>query len=450
MTSPHRARFVRLALIPMVAGVVTIPIAASAVTNTPEDRREFSSPLYDRPQDFDDTAFDAAHGCEFPGDGSLPEDRFVTYDEHVTALEAIESESAGRVDVDVVGQSHQGRDIYAGRVGDGDKVVYVTGSIHGNEKTGPEAALAMLDYLGRSDHREARAIRQGITLVAVPMMNPDGNSRSTRQNQMPWDDVVEEWPQLQGAPQSWNYSERVDGFDTNRDYNPDLDYVVQPEDLPGDSASPGFYITPEASAVRDLYVDLQDEFGTVDTYVDLHHQAPCYTVGDSDDLVTMSISGKFFPDLDTPEGEKYREYEDTYRPEYAKQLNVAAWNSLQDAAEDRPIFGNISLYPQDIDLPGTGLGSFALNGSGAVLFEVRGQTQSMGHLYREFLVRTVFHGLEGILTAVATGTVDDLDPADYDDIPPRNTMSDEADGGETAAPESGSGPMSHADLMGAH
>lgn len=78
---------------------------------------------------------------------------------------------------------------------------------------------------------------------------------------------------------------------------------------------------------------------------------------------------------------------------------------------------NITLYPQDIDLPGTALGSFALNGSGAVLFEVRGQTQSWGARMKGQLVKTVERGLEGILEGLATGSAYELDPERYHDIP---------------------------------
>lgn len=78
---------------------------------------------------------------------------------------------------------------------------------------------------------------------------------------------------------------------------------------------------------------------------------------------------------------------------------------------------DITLYPQDVDLPGTALGSFALNGSGAVLFEVRGQTQSWGARMKGQLVKTVERGLEGILEGLATGSAYELDPERYHDIP---------------------------------
>ncbi|WP_293849199.1 hypothetical protein [uncultured Brevibacterium sp.] len=80
-------------------------------------------------------------------------------------------------------------------------------------------------------------------------------------------------------------------------------------------------------------------------------------------------------------------------------------------------FGTISLYDQNIDLPGTVLGSFALNGSGTVLFEVRGQTQSWGAKKKGQLVKAVETGLTGIVHSVADGSVESYEPKDYDDIP---------------------------------
>ena len=105
--------------------------------------------------------------------------------------------------------------------------------------------------------------------------------------------------------------------------------------------------------------------------------------------------------------------------DYSKQLNVAVNQALQKAAERRPVLGNVTLYPQGLDLPGTGLGSFQLNGSGAVLFEIRGQTQTLGQQYRAMLTRATYVGLDGLMTSVATGRVADLDPAEYDAIPLR-------------------------------
>lgn len=356
-----------------------------------------------------------------------PISEFTSYDELLVELDRIERVSTGRVSVEEVGSSNRGRGMMLARVGTGPKVVFITAEIHGNEKTGPDALLDVLDYLGTSDSSAAQRVRDQLTVVAMPKINPDAAALDRRGNDMTWQEVQSRFPQLAASPPPWNYitgqrqgddySQRP-GFDVNRDYHPDLEYQPQPQDFPGSSDQPGWFISPETQTVRDVYKELRAEFGAVDTYVDLHHQGACYTVPGTDRFVTMSLSGKFVADPRTPEGSAFTDFADTYRPEYSKQLNVAAYNALQSAAEQKPEFGNITLYPQDINLPGTGLGTFQLNGSGAVLFEVRGQTQTLGEQHREMLTQTVYIGLEGILSSIASGEVTQLDPAAYERIPP--------------------------------
>ncbi|MGO4886214.1 M14 family zinc carboxypeptidase [Anaerobacillus sp. MEB173] len=351
---------------------------------------------------------------------------FTDYAQMVDRLEQIEKNSQGRVTVDVVGQSNQGRDIYQARVGTGEKVVLIESEIHGNEKTGTEALLNILQHLGSSNSPEAKKIRDEITLVVLPKMNPDASELDRRGNDMSWQEVVEAFPQLaEASGPAWNYyasGMRQDrnytgqpGFDVNRDFNPDLDYVPQAADFPGASDQPGWYITPEAQTVRDVYKSLVEEFGKVDVFVDLHHQGQYYVEGTSD-LVTMSLSADFVPEPNTPEGAKYAEYADTYNFDFSKQLNLAAYNALQSLGDSSP-FTNISLYSQNLDLPGTALGSFGLNGSGTVLFEVRGQSHSLGQKKKGQLVKAVETGLYGIINGVTDGSVEQLDPAEYDNIP---------------------------------
>lgn len=331
-------------------------------------------------------------------------------------LTALEQRTGGVVDVEVAGLSHRGREIWSARVGEGDRVVLVQSEIHGNEKTGTEAVLSLLRTLGGSS-AAARELREQVTVVALPKMNPDAAELDRRGNDRTWADVVADFPQLAAARPSWNYYTRTTqgddyaarpGFDVNRDFHPDLGYVPQAADLPGSSAEPGWFLHPESQTVRDVYVDLQQEFGTVDAFVDLHHQAPCYDVEGGDDRVTMSISGKFI-DI-----ERNRQYDKGFDLDWSKQLTVAAYDALQQAQSP---FSNITLYPQDTDLPGTALGSFGLNGSGTVLFEVRGQTQTWGAKMRGQLVGAVERGLVGIVEGVADGSARDLDPAAYDAIP---------------------------------
>ena len=348
---------------------------------------------------------------------------FISHGELSKELQQIEKSSQGKVDVEVVGNSNQGREIYKATVGTGDKVVLIQSEIHGNEKAGTAALLKMLQQLGSNNSPDMRKLRNELTIVTMPMINPDATELNRRGNEMTWDEVVADFPQLEDAQPSWNYYTYQNqywdyasnpGFDINRDFNPDLNYVAQSEDFPGNSATPGWYITPETQTVRDVYKGLTEQYGNVDVFIDLHHQGE-YLIEGTEDEVTLSLSGLFVPAPSSEEGEKYREYADSYNGEFSKQLNVAAYNALQGMGNSP--FGNISLYSQGLDLPGTALGSFALNGSGTVLFEVTGQTQSFGQKKKGQLVKAVQTGLYGILDSVATDEVYELDADDYNEIP---------------------------------
>ncbi|SFK09512.1 Zinc carboxypeptidase [Halobacillus dabanensis] len=350
---------------------------------------------------------------------------FTDHEQLGKKLQQLEKSSQGLVEVNVAGQSNKGLDIYQARVGSGDRVILIESEIHGNEKTGTEAILNLLSYLGSSNSPQAKKIREEVTLVTLPKMNPDASELDRRGNAMSWEEVIEDFPQLEGAAgPTWNhYYDRSlqgddytsqPGFDVNRDFNPDLDYVPQAEDVPGSSSEPGWYLTPEAQTVRDVYKELQEEFGKVDVFVDLHHQGLYYVDGTSEP-VTLSLSGQFVPDPSSKAGEKYSEYAGNYNYDFSRQLNLAAYDALQEMGNSP--FDNITLYSQGLDLPGTALGSFALNGSGTVLFEVTGQTQSMGQKKKGMLVKAVETGLTGIIEGVADGSVEELDAERYEEIP---------------------------------
>ncbi|MEK3808517.1 M14 family zinc carboxypeptidase [Bacillus sp. FSL H8-0547] len=348
---------------------------------------------------------------------------FISYAELQKKLRQLKQTSGGKISVDVAGYTNQGREIYTARVGTGEKVLLVQSEIHGNEKTGTVALLNILQKIGSSNSEAAKKIREEMTIVAIPMMNADASELDRRGNDLSWSEVTERFPQLSSAAPSWNYYTRVlqgddyganPGFDVNRDFHPDLDYVPAASDFPGASNKPGWYITPEAQTVRDVYKDLMAEFGKVDVFMDMHHQGFPY-VGDTGEVATMSISAQFVPDPATPEGEKYAQYANGYDYDFSRQLNVAVYDALQ--AKGDSVFTNISLYQQDLDLPGTALGSFALNGSGTVLFEVKGQTQNFGQKQKGMLVKTVETGLMGVINGVTDGTVYSLDPEKYEEIP---------------------------------
>ena len=288
----------------------------------------------------------------------------------------------------------------------------VQSQIHGNENHGTEALLNMLQQLG-GNSPAAQATREGITIVAIPRLNVDGGEHQHRQNDQSWAQTVARFPQLAGAQPAWNYNANVPGFDTNRDFNPDLDYVPQASDFPGDSGSVGWYLTPEAQTVREVYRDLEQEFGTVDYFVDLHNQGPCYLVEGTNRLSTLSISGRFI--ADPAEHGTWPEFD----YDASRRANVAIYDALKDRAGNGSGFGDVTLYPQDTDLPGTALGSFALRGSATVLFETSSQTQSTGLKGNGMLTKQVEIGLQGLIDAIVDGTVNSIDPNTYEAIPNR-------------------------------
>jgi hypothetical protein len=344
-------------------------------------------------------------------------------------LGQIEATSAGRVAVDVIGESRRGREIYAARVGTGDRVLLITSEIHGNEKTGTEALLGLLRTLGSSGNPEVQAIRENVTIVAVPKFNPDGAELNRRQNDFPWTEVTEVFPQLAGFDPPFYYSNRAAGFDVNRDFNADLDYEPQPQDLPTDEVQPGLYLTNESRALRDLYVNLREEFGEVDAYVDLHHMGPCSQQNDTDQYVTVALD---FPPLGS-EAEGNPRYADwpLLDQDKSRRYALAAALGLQEHAgngnaETSPFFGGVSRYTHqqiadgysfDRDFAGQARSAFGLNGTGTVLFEVRGQSDDWGQKQLGQLTQVVLAGVLGIAERMADGSVDTLDGDDFFDLP---------------------------------
>ena len=336
------------------------------------------------------------------------------------ALDRIERTSHGRADVEVIGTTHRGRNLYAARAGTGDRVLVVTSAIHGNEKTGTEALLSLLKQLGSSGSAETQAILEGITLVAVPMINPDGGELNRRQNDFPWTDVVQTFPQLASAPRAWYYSNGAGGFDLNRDFNPDLGYEPRAQDLPGDDPLPGFFLNRESRTLRDLYLDLRSEFGAVDAYVDLHHMGPCEQIEGVGDYVTVTLD---YPPLGPEDSDKYAAWP-RLDQDKSRRFAYAAYLGMRDHAgngnaEQSPFLGGIAryLHPPERDLPGQARSSFALNGTGTVLFEVRGQSDDWGQKKNGQLTAIVTAGVEGLAKRLADGSVDALDGDRFFDLP---------------------------------
>lgn len=335
---------------------------------------------------------------------------WMSNEELAQKLNQIKEASSGKVEVDVIGHSQQGREIYAARVGTGDQVLLINGNIHGNEKSGPEALIQMFETLGTSDSPFAQAVRDGVTIVAVPRLNVDGAELTQRQNVFPWDDVIATYPHLEGAEPAWYYNGRNGGFDINRDFNPNLNYEPVLEDLPGTGADPGFFLTNESHILRDLYLDLKEEFVEVEAFVDLHHMGTPKTNKTGED-VTIAID---YPPLGPDESQKYADWPKLDQKK-SKRYALAAALGVKEFSDNEEPGVSRYLHPEERDLPGQARSSFALNGTATVLFEMPGQQPNYG--YDQELIDRVENGLWGIATRMADDSIDNLNGENFLSLP---------------------------------
>jgi len=402
--SPRPRRLVAaLAAGATVAGLAATSAAAAPVrTAPPEPDEKGTCKTFDDPQ--------------FNG--------WTTHSELKRELAQLERTTDGRVQVDVAGRTHQGRELYTARVGTGDRVLLVQSAIHGNERTGTEALLGILKKLGSGNDPATRRALDNVTLVAMPMVNPDGGELNRRANVVAWDDVVSDHPQLAGAPRAWYHSLRSDGieqpgFDLNRDFNPDLDYVPRPEDLPGEQTDAGFFLSPESQAIRDVYVGLQEEFGAVDAVVDLHHMGPCDDLtGGPQDGKPISVSLDY-PPLGVEDGAAYLDVWPLLDQDKSRRYALAVADGIQEQYGSQSPLAAVGRYfhPDEREYAGQGRSAFALNGSATVLFEVRGQQDDLGQKLHGMLVQSVRTGVESLIDAMATGEVDTLDGDAFFELP---------------------------------
>jgi hypothetical protein len=108
-----------------------------------------------------------------------------SYEEVVQQLDSIERSSQGAVQVRSAGQSGEGRELLYATVGMGPDVFWLQARIHGNELHSTEAVLQILKYLASSGDPVATRVREQLTVIVIPMYNPDGAEANIRQSTTP-------------------------------------------------------------------------------------------------------------------------------------------------------------------------------------------------------------------------------------------------------------------------
>jgi hypothetical protein len=134
------------------------------------------------PKEPPQTGFEESGGAEW-----------TTHEQELEFLAAVD-ELSKRVEIDVIGETEEGRPLHLVQIGDPvprsaararkvPTILYVC-SQHGNEPAGREACLKMLRDLAFTDDPELVAQLKSSTILFVPSANPDGRAADTRENSL--------------------------------------------------------------------------------------------------------------------------------------------------------------------------------------------------------------------------------------------------------------------------
>ncbi|MBD0831931.1 M14 family zinc carboxypeptidase [Aestuariibaculum sediminum] len=103
--------------------------------------------------------------------------RYIT-NNHIKPLLEILS---NKINIETLGQSVKGENIFAFKIGDGDKRILMWSQMHGNESTTTKAIFDLTNTL-LSDQSKTKHILEACTLYIIPILNPDGAEAYTRIN----------------------------------------------------------------------------------------------------------------------------------------------------------------------------------------------------------------------------------------------------------------------------
>ncbi|HZM79008.1 MAG TPA: M14 family zinc carboxypeptidase [Candidatus Limnocylindrales bacterium] len=302
-----------------------------------------------------------------PGGPCLQPDQNVSlasvagYADVVQTLDRIERTSNGLVSVASAGRSGEGRELLYATVGSGPTTFWLQARIHGNELHSTEAALQILDHLA-SGAPDARLIRENLTVVVIPMYNPDGAEANIRQSTTP------------------------NRIDLNRDWEN--------------------FAQPESVAFWRLWRDVAPQLA-----LDLHHMGQAPVVNGTNDLNQFQIGARSI---------------DPARMTAQQWLTNRQMAMLSVDALDRYGLANVAHYPiidiTNAALSRMLMGGTAPAGeqpvtqtptTGAIFYEVRSVGQkSNGQLENLFRIPTM-----AVLTAAADGSLTSYDVSRYPNLP---------------------------------
>lgn len=288
--------------------------------------------------------------------------------------------------------SNTGRAIPVVTIGDGPLGIMIIAQQHGDEYVVSEAMLQLARDLS-DNSKEARSIREAITLTLVPRVNVDGfdaNVIDAFGRNPPWRQNYDPFCVSGPCPP---FYQRGRGYDINR-YHSFLEQADIDPYLGGDNP------VPEALAMRLLFDERQPLI-----VIDFHHQASY--VDPEGDLITGST---LWPNA-TSTAENLGKLADFEQAvELAKQVVAVMVTELDPYG-----YANITRYP-GTTTPGIARNAYGLLGAGSVLFEMRG---GIGVKSNGYITQTAYNAAKAVVAALADGSLFDADIAIADALPDR-------------------------------
>jgi murein tripeptide amidase MpaA len=298
-----------------------------------------------------------------------------TYDELVAELKTQDARQE-RLDLDVIGQSVKGRDLYLAKYisnPDNPTILYLTQQ-HGNEQLTTEGALEFIKHLGTGKNQ---GVLDGVNILVVPMLNPDGAMGDV---DFPLEDYI-----ASGGRHLTRYN--ANEVDLNRDH------VAKVE--------------PETRALHD---NVMRKYG-IDYMIDLHHQG---AQSERDGrLVSGSILHPTTPNVDPAVLQG------------SKKLGAVVFDAIDPTG-----WGHLGKYVGGSAETISRNGIAVEYGISTLLFEMRGMSDHyredyvLGQKSNGYLIKQTVTTLEATARALADGSIADADTSFWDTLAEQNTRSE--------------------------
>jgi len=320
-------------------------------------------------------ALAVGEGPHYGGNETVNTSILHTYDELAAELMTQDAKQE-RMELDVIGQSVKGRDLYLARyISDPDNptILYLTQQ-HGNEQLTTEGALEFIKHLGTGKNQ---AVLDGVNILVVPMLNPDGAMGDV---DFPLDDYI-----AAGDRHLTRYNAKE--VDLNRDH---ID-KAQPE-------------------TQALHYNVMRKYD-IDYMIDLHHQG-ARSERDGQ-LVSGSILHPTTPNVDPAVLEG------------SKQLGAVVFNAIEPTG-----WGHLGKYVGGSAETISRNGIAVEYGISTLLFEMRGMSDHyredyvLGQKSNGYLIKQTVTTLEATARAIADGSIAVADTSFWDTLAEQTTRSE--------------------------